>query len=143
MSSDAVAPGDRVRDHGVLGDRMAGTILTWMNAQGEASGTPPSGLVHITAIDNAAAFGDGFPDDADSVTIHYARSTMAAEVTQRRQVISDLAVVLHQALRGPGYLPIRPRDAVMRLKEDLGIADVDLPEEIESKLATALEGESR
>ena len=58
---------------------------------------------------------------------------------QRRQIIGDLAVVLHQALRGPGYLPIRPRDAAMRLKEDLGIADGAEPDEIESKLAAALE----
>jgi hypothetical protein len=58
---------------------------------------------------------------------------------QRRQIIGDLAVVLHQALRGPGYLPIRPRDAVLRLQEDLGIADGAEPGEIESKLTAALE----
>jgi hypothetical protein len=63
---------------------------------------------------------------------------MTNEITQRRQIIGDLAVVLHQALRGPGYLPIRPRDAVMRLQEDLGIADGAEPDEIESRLTAAL-----
>jgi hypothetical protein len=62
---------------------------------------------------------------------------------QRRQIIGDLAVVLHQVLRGPGYLPMVPRDAALRLKEDLGLTDGAEPDEIESKLAAALESGSR
>lgn len=58
---------------------------------------------------------------------------------QRRQVISDLAVVLHQAVRRAGYLPMAARHAAMRLEEGLGIAEEDLPGEIEGKLADALE----
>jgi hypothetical protein len=65
---------------------------------------------------------------------------MANEIAQRRRIVSDLAIVLHQATRRPGYLPMAVRYAVMRLQEDLGVADGSEPGEIESKLVVALEG---